>query len=107
MRKRALRYIPYYDFFLYMFLIYSAFLLAGREVGVVKRLRDYYGIAYAFIVPAFCYFLTDMKNRQIWRVILIGYFILLMFRSLSVYDAGLPPGATGRMVPYLSIFQTE
>ena len=106
-RKRALRYIPYYDFFLYMFLIYCAFLLAGREVGVVKRLRDYYGIAYAFIVPGFYYFFKDIKNRQICRVILIGYFILLMFRSLSVYDEGLSEGATGTMVPYHSIFQTE
>lgn len=104
-RKKAIGKIPYYDFFLYMFVIYCGFLIAGKDVGIIKRLRDYYVIAYAFIVPGYFYFFSKNTYNQIVHVVMIIYFILLMFRSLSVYDSPFEENYYGRMVPYHSIFQ--
>lgn len=104
-RKKALGKIPYYDFFLYMFVIYCGFLIAGKDVGIIKRLRDYYVIAYAFIVPGYFYLFKSKNYYQLSRVVMIVYFIFLMFRSLYVYDAPFPPNTYGRMIPYHSIFQ--
>lgn len=104
-RKKALSKIPYYDFFLYMFVIYCGFLIAGKDVGIIKRLRDYYVIAYAFIVPGYFYLFKSKRYFQLSRFVMIAYFIFLMFRSLYVFDAPFPPNAYGRMIPYHSIFQ--
>ncbi len=104
-RKKALGKIPYYDFFLYMFVIYCGFLIAGKDVGIIKRLRDYYVIAYAFIVPGYFYLFKSKSYYQLFRVVMIAYFIFLMFRSLYVFDAPFPPNTYGRMIPYHSIFQ--
>lgn len=104
-RKKALGKIPFYDFFLYMFVIYCGFLIAGKDVGIIKRLRDYYVIAYAFIVPGYFYLFKSKSYYQLSRVVMIAYFILLMFRSLFVYDEPLPLGVQDRMIPYHSIFQ--
>lgn len=103
-RKKVKTSIPFYDFFLYMFVIYCGFLIAGNEIGIVKRLRDYYGIAYAFVVPSFVYLVSRKRERKIVRFVIVGYFIFLMFRSFYVYDSGL--GSTDNtMIPYKSIFE--
>lgn len=107
LRKKVIRKIPYYDFFLYMFVFYCAFLLAGNEVGIVKRLRDYYVFAYAIIVPAFIYLFEDVRYKQICKFVTIAYFIFLMFRSLTVYDMPFDAGDYGRMIPYHSIFDMK
>lgn len=106
-RKRAIVKVPYYDFFLFMFVAYCGFLIVGSEVGIVKRLRDYYAIAYAFLVPAFIYAFRSIRLQRYCKGVMIAYFIFLMFRSLAVYDSGIPEGSYGRMVPYHSIFQKE
>lgn len=106
-RRKVVRIIPYYDFFLYMFVFYCAFLLAGNEVGIVKRLRDYYVFAYAIIVPAFIYLFEDVRYKQICKFVTIAYFIFLMFRSLTVYDMPFDAGYYGRMIPYHSIFDMK
>ena len=103
-RKKALKEFVYYDFFLYLFIIYCGFLIVGNEVGIVKRLRDYYAISYAFIVPYFPLLFSDKPFRKISKVIFIGYFVFLMFRSLSVYDSALSTDNHSRMVPYSSVF---
>lgn len=104
-RNKAIKRIPYYDFFLYMFVIYCGFLIAGSEIGVVKRLRDYYGLAYAFIVPSFVYLVSRKQERMLIRFVVILYFIFLMFRSFSVYDSGLRLGANNTMIPYKSVIE--
>lgn len=101
-RKQAVKKIPYYDFFLYMFVIYCAIFLVGHNVRVVKRVRDYFAISYAFIVPAFIY-LVEKKSQTLVKVVFILYFILLMFRSFAVYDSAFEPGAFNRMVPYHNV----
>lgn len=106
-RKHAVEKVPYYDFFLYIFIVYCGFLIVGSEIGIVKRLRDYYAIAYAFLVPSFAYAFKGVKMQRICRGVMVAYFIFLMFRSLAVYDSGIPSGSYGRMVPYHSIFQKE
>lgn len=106
-RKKAVERIPYYDVFLYMFIIYCGFLIAGSEVGVVKRLRDYYAISYAFIIPAFIYLFENKSLKVLSRGVLISYFIFLMFRSLFVFDAAFEEGRYHRMIPYHSIFQMK
>lgn len=106
-RKVALKYIKYYDFFLYMFIIYCGFLLAGNEIGVVKRLRDYYALSYAFIVPGyFYYFRAGYMNKAV-KFIMIFYFTLLMFRSLTVFDSAFGPNNYSKMVPYHSIIEMK
>lgn len=102
-RPIAKRKIPYFDFFLYLFVIYCGFLIVGNEIGIVKRLRDFYAIAYAFIVPSFVYLSKESLYRKLAHFAIIAYFIFLMFRSLSVYDSGLRPGNPVRMVPYKSV----
>lgn len=106
-RKRAVEKVPYYDFFLYMFVAYCGFLIVGSEIGIVKRLRDYYAISYAILVPSFVYAFKNEKYKKLCRVAMIAYFIFLMFRSLAVFDSGFPPDNYGRMVPYHSIFQKK
>lgn len=106
-RKIAVTKIPYYDFFLYMFVIYCGFLIAGEDIGVVKRLRDYYTISYAFIVPGFIYLFKDKSSRKVAYMVFVVYFIFLMFRSLQVYDAPFSPDNYNRMMPYHSIFQMK
>lgn len=101
-RPKAIQKVPYYDFFLYMFIIYCGFLIVGDEVGIVKRLRDYYSLAYAILVPSYVY-LFKSKDQQICKLVLSAYFILLMFRSLYVYDSVFPSNAYGRMIPYHSV----
>lgn len=103
-REKVKNILPHYDFFLYLYIIYCGFLLAGSEIGVVKRLRDYYAIAYVFIVPGTFYML---KNRKVMQSIMIVYFIFLLFRSLIVYDSAFDKGYYGRMIPYHSIFQMK
>lgn len=102
-REKARKLFVYYDFFLYLYIIYCGFLIVGSDVGVVKRLRDYYGIAYAFIVPFFMFLFNTRRNRRIVKVLFIVYFIFLMFRSLSVYDSAFLTGHYYRMVPYHSV----
>lgn len=102
-RPIAKRKIPYFDFFLYLFVIYCGFLIVGNEIGIVKRLRDYYAIAYAFIVPSFVYLSKESLFRKLAHFGIIAYFIFLMFRSLSVFDQGSP--TLTRMVPYRSVFE--
>lgn len=105
-RKTANKKNRYYDFFLYMFIIYCGFLIAGSEVGAVKRIRDYYGIAYAIIVPYFVCVFKGKSEQRLFKAILIAYFVFLMFRSMSVYDSGIIPGTPYRMVPYKSVLQS-
>lgn len=104
-RTIAVKKIPYFDFFLYLFVIYCGFLIIGNEIGIIKRLRDYYAIAYAFIVPSFVYLSKEGIYRKLARIGIIVYFIFLMFRSLSVYDQGLGRISLTRMVPYHSVFE--
>lgn len=104
-RKKAMGKIPYYDLFLYMFVIYCGFLIAGKDVGIIKRLRDYYVIAYAFIVPGYFCLFKSKRYFQLSRLVMVAYFIFLMFRSLYVFDSSFPPNTYGRMIPYHSIFQ--
>lgn len=106
-RDIAVKKIPHFDFFLYLFIIYCGFLLVGNEIGVVKRLRDYYAIAYAFIVPSFIYLSKEGFYRKLAHFGVIAYFIFLMFRSLSVYDAPFAKNEYGRMVPYHSVFEMD
>ena len=106
-RKKAVHKIPYFDFFLYMFLIYCGFLIAGNEVGIVKRLRDYYALSYAFIVPSFIYLFRDESLRKASHFIIVIYFIFLMFRSLTVYDSVFDESYYGKMIPYHSVFQMK
>ena len=104
-RKRVIARSPYYDVFLYMFVVYCGFLIMGSEIGIVKRLRDYYAIAYAFLIPSWACAYKEKRTQKLCRAVMIAYFIFLMFRSLVVYDSGIPVGFYGRMVPYHSIFQ--
>lgn len=104
-RKKASKLFVYYDFFLYMYVVYCGFLMLGSDVGVVKRLRDYYGISYAFIVPYFIYLFSGKTERRFIKVAFVCYFIFLMFRSFAVYDSAFEPGSFYRMVPYHSIFE--
>ena len=104
-RPVAKKKIPYFDFFLYLFVIYCGFLIIGNEIGIVKRLRDYYAIAYAFIVPSFVYLSDENLYRKLAHFGIIAYFIFLMFRSLYVYDSGLRYDNPVRMIPYKSIFE--
>lgn len=106
-RKKAVRIIPFYDFFLYMFVIYCGFLLAGKDIGIIKRLRDYYVIAYAFMTPAFIYLLKNQLYQKTCHALLVLYFVFLLFRSLSVYDSPFPENYYGKMVPYHSILDKE
>lgn len=105
-RKKAVSKIPFYDFFLYMFVIYCGFLLAGKDIGIIKRLRDYYVIAYAFIIPSFIYLFKE-QYRSLCHLVVVLYFVFLLFRSLSVYDNPFPEGYYGRMVPYHSILDMK
>ena len=102
-RKEAVKKVPYYDFFLYLFIIYCAFLIAGSNIGIIKRLRDYYAIAYAFIIPGIFYLSKDKRIQNIIRLLFVVYFIFLFFRSLSIYDSAFKENYYGRMVPYHSI----
>ena len=102
-RKEAVKNIPYYDFFLYLFIIYCSFLIVGSNIGIIKRLRDYYGISYAFILPGIFYLSKEKLIQQIIRLLFVVYFIFLFFRSLSIYDSALKENYYGRMVPYHSI----
>lgn len=102
-RKEAVKKIPYYDFFLYLFIIYYSFLIAGANIGIIKRLRDYYAIAYAFIIPGIFYLSKDKRIQNIIRLLFVVYFIFLFFRSLSIYDSAFKENYYGRMVPYHSI----
>lgn len=106
-RKRAIQRVPFYDVFLYLFVVYCGFLIVGNEIGIIKRLRDYYAIAYAILVPSFVYIFKGRKARFICKGVTIAYFILLMFRSLVVYDSGIPVDSYSRMIPYHSVFQKE
>lgn len=106
-RKKVIDKIPYYDFFLYMFLIYCGLLIAGSEIGIIKRLRDYYALSYAIIVPASVYIFKERSIRKLAHAVFIAYFIFLMFRSLFVYDAPFSPDDYGRMIPYHSIFEMK
>lgn len=106
-RPIAVKRIPHFDFFLYMFIIYCGFLIVGNEIAIVKRLRDYYAIAYAFIVPSFIYLSKESIYKKLAHFGIIAYFIFLMFRSLSVYDAPFSKKVYGRMVPYHSIFEKK
>lgn len=103
-RKRARKVVPYYDTFLYMFAIYLGFLIVGNEIGIIKRLRDYYAIAYAILCPSFIYLFRDIRLKKATYYLLVCYFVFLFFRSLAVFDAPFPPDTEGRMVPYHSIF---
>ena len=103
-RKRARSIVPYYDTFLYMFAIYLGFLIVGNEIGIIKRLRDYYAIAYAILCPSFIYLFRDIRLKKATYYLLVCYFVFLFFRSLAVFDAPFPPDTEGRMVPYHSIF---
>jgi len=103
-RKRARKVVPYYDTFLYMFAIYLGFLIVGNEIGIIKRLRDYYAIAYAILCPSFIFLFRDIRLKKATYYLLVCYFVFLFFRSLAVYDAPFPPDTEGRMVPYHSIF---
>lgn len=103
-RRRAIKVIPYYDCFLFIYLVYFVFLLLGSEFGIFKRLRDYYAIGYAFICPGFMLIFKNKDMQRVVYLVLVLYFIFLMFRSFSVFDSGLP-AVEGRMVPYHSIFQ--
>ena len=102
-RKEAVKKVPYYDFFLYLFIIYCAFLIAGANIGIIKRLRDYYIISYAFIIPGICYLFKEKVAQNATRLLFIAYFIFLFFRSLSIYDSAFNEDYYGRMVPYHSI----
>ena len=104
-RKKAVKRIPYFDFFLYMFVIYCGFLIAGSEIGVVKRLRDYYGLAYAFIVPSMGYLVSNKQERKLIRFVTVFYFVFLMLRSLTVFDAGMRSESPNKMIPYKSVFE--
>ena len=106
-RPIAKKKIPYFDFFLYLFVVYCGFLIVGNEIGIVKRLRDYFAIAYAFIVPSFIYLSKENLYRRLAHFAIITYFIFLMFRSLSVYDSGRWIVDYVRMVPYHSIFEMD
>ncbi len=101
-RPRAKQKVPYYDLFLYMFIIYCGFLIVGREIGIIKRLRDYYVIAYAVLVPSFIY-LFNSREQQLCKFVVSVYFVLLMIRSLYVYDSALLPTNYNRMIPYHSV----
>jgi len=103
-RKRARKVVPYYDTFLYMFAAYFGFLIVGNEIGIIKRLRDYYAIAYAILCPSFIFLFRDIRLKKATYYLLVCYFVFLFFRSLAVYDAPFPPNTEGRMVPYHSIF---
>ena len=83
-RNRLKDKVPNYDFFLYMHLIYCAFLIAGSDFGIIKRLRDYYVTGYFVLVPSFMY-LFPPKQRKIYLALAIIYFGLLFFRSLNFY----------------------
>ena len=104
-RKEAVKKVPYYDFFLYLFIIYCAFLIAGANIGIIKRLRDYYIISYAFILPGIFYLFKEKMAQNITRLLFIAYFIFLFFRSLSIYDSAFNEDYYGRMVPYHSILE--
>ena len=104
-RKEAVKKVPYYDFFLYLFIIYCAFLIAGANVGIIKRLRDYYIISYAFIIPGIFYLFKEKKVQNITRLLFIAYFIFLFFRSLTVYDSAFHEDEYNRMVPYHSVLE--
>lgn len=103
-RKRARSIVPYYDTFLYMFAIYLGFLIVGNEIGIIKRLRDYYAIAYAILCPSFIFLFRDIRLKKATYYLLVCYFVFLFFRSLAVFDAPFPPGTEEIMVPYHSIF---
>ena len=103
-RRRAMRKVPFYDMFLYMFVVYFGMLIVGNEIGIIKRLRDYYAIAYAFLCPSFIYLFRDIRPKRATYYLLVCYFVFLFFRSLAVYDSAFPPDTEGRMVPYHSIF---
>ena len=102
-RKQAIKRIPYYDFFLYLFIIYCSFLIAGANIGIIKRLRDYYAISYAFIIPGIFYLFKEKIVQNTTRLLFIAYFVFLFFRSLTIYDSPLSEGYYGRMIPYHSI----
>jgi len=104
-RKEAVKKVPYYDFFLYLFIIYCAFLIAGANVGIIKRLRDYYIISYAFIIPGIFYLFKEKRAQNITRLLFIAYFIFLFFRSLTVYDSAFHEDEYNRMVPYHSVLE--
>lgn len=104
-RKRIINRVPFYDVFLYMFVIYCSFLIIGNQIGVVKRLRDFFVISYAIVVPSYLYLFRGEFNKRIFKLIGIAYFIFLMFRSIAVYDAPFEFTNYRRMVPYHSIFE--
>ena len=84
-RKRVKDKVPHYDFFLYMMLIYCAFLIAGSDFGIIKRLRDYYVLSYYIILPSISVAFRK-QERNLINTIIILYFGLLFIRSLDYFD---------------------
>lgn len=83
-RKRVKDKVPHYDFFLYMMLIYCAFLIAGSDFGIIKRLRDYYVLSYYIILPSISVAFRK-QERNLINTIIILYFGLLFIRSLDYF----------------------
>ena len=83
-RKKVIDKVPHYDFFLYMMLIYCAFLIAGSDFGIIKRLRDYYVLSYYIILPSISLAFRK-QERPVLNPIIILYFGLLFIRSLDYF----------------------
>lgn len=83
-RKKVIDKVPHYDFFLYMMLIYCAFLIAGSDFGIIKRLRDYYVLSYYIILPSISLAFRK-QERPVLNTIIILYFGLLFIRSLDYF----------------------
>lgn len=83
-RGRVKDRVPHYDFFLYMLLIYCAFLIAGSEFGIIKRLRDYYVLSYYIIVPSIG-LIFRKEDRGFFKAVVVFYFALLFIRSLDYF----------------------
>lgn len=76
--------VPHYDFFLYMLLIYCAFLIAGSDFGIIKRLRDYYVLSYYIVIPSIGLAFRK-QERSIINLMVVLYFGLLFIRSLDYF----------------------
>ncbi|WP_300850772.1 EpsG family protein [uncultured Rikenella sp.] len=97
LRPRLKDRVLYYDFFLMMLLLFFSFFIVGSNIAIIKRLRDYFLLSYAVLIPAFGYAFKEGATRLFYKIAIVSYFSFLFIRSLIVYDSY---SVFGQMIPY-------
>ncbi len=80
------------------FLGYILVLILGLTNATFVRFAWYYLIFVAIALPYIYTYMINLKNKQVYKLLVFLYFGLLFFRLLISYDAG-------DLLPYKTIFQ--